>query len=61
MHCNECDAVGETCCQASKERRATAVSLARRVALQNETIRKLLDALEVEKKLLREILTRTRI
>ncbi len=41
MFCNECEALSETCCQASKARRATAISLGRLVTRQAEAIQAL--------------------
>ena len=38
MYCEECEALSETCCAASKARRATAISLGQLVARQAEAI-----------------------
>ena len=56
MICNDCDALGKSCCQAAKARRETAIALAKIVTRQSEKIRELNGDLDATRQTLREIM-----
>lgn len=61
MYCNTCDAVGESCCEASRERRATGVALARLVERQKAIIKAMQVALEAQRALMRGLMELNRV
>ena len=56
MFCKNCEALGETCCEAAKARRETAIALAKIVTRQSEKIRELNGDLDATRQTLREIM-----
>ena len=61
MFCENCEALGETCCTASKARRQTAITLAGIIDRQGKTIALLREALEAQRELMREVMEKNAI
>lgn len=61
MFCKECEALGESCCQAAKERRAMAVTLAGLCDCQRVMIEGLTETVQGLRKTLRDVMDLHRI
>lgn len=61
MYCENCEALGEPCCEASKARRSLTIQLANIVDRQGMTIKSLREALEAQRVLMRDLMALYRV